>query len=88
MEVKKCISCGRELELSNFQSWVRKDGSIGHLKQCLKCQHAKAYRRYADKHRRPRYEVSEFKDSELLEELCRRGYMLVKSAPKNGELNY
>ena len=49
METKVCSNCGKELPITSFYTWVRKDGSIGVLHQCLKCQRHKAYVRHYKK---------------------------------------
>lgn len=72
MKTKVCSSCGQELELSNFFHWVKKDGSIGYLHQCFKCQRAKAYRRHVDKKKQG--EMSKFADKVLIDEVKKRGY--------------
>lgn len=52
METKICSCCGKELPITSFNTWVRKDGSIGVLHQCLKCQRHKAYVRHYKKQKK------------------------------------
>ncbi len=70
METKKCSCCGNELPITSFYTWIRKDGSIGVLHQCLHCQRQKANRRYSDKKKFG--DVAKFETSVLIEELNRR----------------
>lgn len=71
METKVCSECGKELPISEFHTWTRKDGTIGVLHQCLHCQRKKANQRYSDKKKFG--ELSKFETALLLEELRRRG---------------
>lgn len=71
MQTKKCSSCGHELPIKYFQTWMRKDGTIGVLHQCLHCQHQKANKRHSDKKKFG--EISKFETRFLVEELKRRG---------------
>ena len=71
METKVCSECGKELPISEFHTWRRKDGTIGSLHQCLHCQRMKANKIYADKKKFG--ELSKFETILLVEELRRRG---------------
>lgn len=71
MKTKVCSECGKELPISEFHTWTRKDGTIGVLHQCLHCQRKKANQRYSDKKKFG--ELSKFETALLVEELRRRG---------------
>lgn len=71
METKVCSECGREFPIKDFQTWKRKDGTLGVLHQCLRCQRKKANQRYSDKKKFG--ELSKFETRLLVEELRRRG---------------
>lgn len=71
METKVCSECGHEFPIKYFQTWVRKDGTLGVLHQCLHCQRLKANKRHADKKKFG--ELSKFETRLLVEELRRRG---------------
>lgn len=71
MGTKVCSECGKELPISEFHTWTRKDGTIGVLHQCLHCQRLKANKRYADKKKFG--EASRLETRILIEELKRRG---------------
>ena len=74
METKVCECCGETLPLNKFHQWIRKDGSIGTLYQCLKCQHKEANKRYYDKKKRlSKKQVMKIETDVLIEELKRRG---------------
>ena len=71
METKVCSECGQEFPIKYFQTWVRKDGSIGALHQCLHCQRKKANQRFGDKKKFG--EIAKFETRIIIEELKRRG---------------
>lgn len=71
METKVCSECGNEFPIKYFQTWKRKDGTLGVLHQCLHCQRKKANQRYSDKKKFG--ELSKFETRLLVEELRRRG---------------
>ena len=74
METKICSNCGHEFPIKYFQTWIRKDGTIGVLHQCLHCQHQKANKRHSDKKKFG--EISKFETRVLIEELNRRGFQI------------
>lgn len=74
METKKCSCCLEELPINEFQTWVRKDGTIGVLHQCKRCQNGMAHRKYSDKKKFG--EVAKFETRILVEELKRRGIQI------------
>lgn len=76
METKICSCCGKELPISEFHTWKRKDGTFGVLHQCLRCQRHKAYKRYSDK--RKKGEIAKFDTLIMIEELNRRGYIVIR----------
>lgn len=78
MEKKKCSTCGRLLPIDRFLTWVRKDGSLGSLHQCLQCQRNNANKRYRSK--KILGEVSRFDTEVLISELARRGIMVSNTA--------
>lgn len=71
METKICSNCGKELPITSFNTWVRKDGSIGVLHQCLKCQRHKAYIRHYKK--KNKSVLDKMATEVLIEELEKRG---------------
>lgn len=71
METKVCSECGNEFPIKYFQTWKRKDGTIGVLHQCYHCKRKKANRRHSDKKKFG--ELSKFETRLLVEELRRRG---------------
>lgn len=77
METKVCSECGKELPIKEFYTWVRKDGTIGVLHQCLHCQRTKANRKYAEKKKLG--EVVKYETDILLKELVRRGVISMES---------
>ena len=80
METKICSSCGKELPITSFNTWVRKDGSIGVLHQCLKCQRHKAYERHYKKYKKKSQNIlSNIETEALIEELKKRGVIIDKS---------
>lgn len=70
MGTKVCSECGKELPISEFHTWRRKDGTIGVLHQCLHCQRKKANKAFSDKKKFG--EISKFETIILLKELQRR----------------
>ena len=72
METKICSECGKELPISEFHTWTRKNGTIGVLHQCYHCQRKKANRKYLDKKKFG--EIVKFETRILIEELHRRNY--------------
>lgn len=72
METKKCSNCGHELPIKYFQTWVRKDGSIGILHQCLHCQRKEANKRHSDKKKMGA--ICNVEDEILIKEIERRGF--------------
>lgn len=70
METKVCSECGKDLPISEFHTWRRKDGTIGSLHQCLHCQRMKANKRY--KNKKVFGELSKFDTETLERELQRR----------------
>lgn len=80
METKICSSCGKELPITSFYTWGRKDGSVGSLHQCLKCQRHKAYERHYKKHKKKSQNIlSKIETEVLIEELKNRGAIIDKS---------
>lgn len=77
METKICSSCGHELPIKYFQTWVRKDGSIGVLYQCKNCQNKIAHKKYSEKKKFG--EIAKFETRILVEELKRRGIQIADS---------
>jgi hypothetical protein len=80
METKKCSNCGRELPIEKFHTWMRKDGTIGVLHQCLKCQSHKAYIKQCQKKRKN--SIEKIESEILINELIRRGVL------KDGVITY
>lgn len=84
METKVCSECGKELPISEFHTWKRKDGTIGVLHQCLHCQRTKANRRHSDKKKFG--EISKFETKVLTEELKRRDYRILLNEIKTKDM--
>lgn len=81
METKVCSECGKELPISEFHTWAHKDGTIGVLHQCYKCQRDKANKRYSDKKKFG--EIAKFADEDLIKEIERRSLFALKHIPSH-----
>ena len=86
METKICSSCGRELPIKDFHTWVRKDGTVGVLHQCLQCQHRIANKRHSDKKKLG--EISKFDTRIIVKELERRGLIMGNGCINLKSLDY
>ena len=77
METKVCSECGRTLPVTQFHSWVKKNGEVNYLHQCYKCQRNNANRRFAEKKKYG--EIVRFSDDILVGEIKKRGLSLLQN---------
>ena len=77
VEMKKCSECGELLPITQFQSWVKKNGDVNYLHQCYKCQRNKANKRFSEKKKYG--EIVKFSDEILVGEIKHRGISLLQN---------